>query len=116
MWRNDDVLEFANGCAHNDSLAPDENEIGFHGLDLYSLYDSMEALLHISIRSIPKRPNEHGTVTRASINSAKIPGLRLCRDLRLNESCEREVVRQLTGLRHRAIEYARRDGRLASDE
>jgi erythromycin esterase-like protein len=36
--------------------------------------------------------------------------------LGLSQTCEREVISQLTDLRRQAAEYARRDGRIAADE
>jgi erythromycin esterase-like protein len=118
MWRNHDVLEFVEWLrAHNDSLGPDENRIGFYGLDLYSLYDSMEAVLNYLDKVDPEAAkraryryscfDQFGEDTQAYGYAASFD---------LKESCEREVVSQLTELRHRAIEYARHDGRLASDE
>jgi erythromycin esterase-like protein len=46
MWRNDLVLDFVAWLrAHNGSLAPGAAPVGFYGLDLYSLFTSIEAVL-----------------------------------------------------------------------
>jgi len=46
MWRNADVLDFIGWLRdHNDSLMQDTQKVAFYGLDLYSLYSSMEAVL-----------------------------------------------------------------------
>src|SRR5215213_10114638 len=46
MWRNADVLDFIGWLrAHNDALPGDAHKAGFYGLDLYSLYGSIEAVL-----------------------------------------------------------------------
>ncbi|HEY9749349.1 MAG TPA: erythromycin esterase family protein, partial [Allocoleopsis sp.] len=46
MWRNTDVLNFVNWLRqYNDALPPGETKVGFYGLDLYSLYSSIEAVL-----------------------------------------------------------------------
>ncbi|MFO7653743.1 MAG: protein-L-isoaspartate(D-aspartate) O-methyltransferase [Candidatus Krumholzibacteriia bacterium] len=45
MWRNQEVREFVDWLRHhNAGLSPAER-VGFHGLDLYSLYTSMDAVL-----------------------------------------------------------------------
>lgn len=46
MWRNTDVLDFVDWLrAHNDAISLIEMNVGFYGLDLYSLYSSIEAVL-----------------------------------------------------------------------
>jgi erythromycin esterase-like protein len=46
MWRNRNVLEFVTWLRRwNDTLPAGEPKVGFYGLDLYSLYTSMEAVL-----------------------------------------------------------------------
>src|SRR5262249_9186286 len=47
MWRNTEVLRFVEWLrAYNATLPDDRPNIGFYGLDLYSLYTSMVAVLH----------------------------------------------------------------------
>jgi erythromycin esterase-like protein len=46
MWRNADVLDFVGWLrAHNDQFAGYGRKVGFYGLDLYSLYNSIQAVL-----------------------------------------------------------------------
>jgi len=46
MWRNREVLDFITWLRqHNDGLSPGNHQTGFYGLDLYSLYRSIEAVL-----------------------------------------------------------------------
>ena len=46
MWRNTEVLEFVGWLReHNDDLPPGAKKTGFYGLDLYSLYTSIEEVL-----------------------------------------------------------------------
>ncbi|MEA2303857.1 MAG: hypothetical protein QOH43_1137 [Solirubrobacteraceae bacterium] len=46
MWRNADVAEFVGWLRdHNDALPEGAPKVGFYGLDLYSLYTSMEAVV-----------------------------------------------------------------------
>src|SRR2546421_2240151 len=53
MWRNADVVEFVEWLrGHNDSL-PAARRAGFYGLDLYSLYHSMAAVVAYLERADP---------------------------------------------------------------
>ena len=46
MWRNADVLDFVGWLrAYNDAHAEPSRQVGFYGLDLYSLHASMAAVL-----------------------------------------------------------------------
>lgn len=45
MWANREVVEFTRWLrAHNEGLAP-RDRVGFHGLDVYSLFESLRAVL-----------------------------------------------------------------------
>src|SRR2546423_6602295 len=44
MWRNRDVLDFVDWLrGYNDTIVRGGRRVGFYGMDLYSLYGSMEA-------------------------------------------------------------------------
>src|SRR5437660_8628682 len=59
MWRNADVLDFVGWLrAHNDSLDPNRHA-GFYGMDLYSLYSSISAVLEYLDKL------DHAAATRA---------------------------------------------------
>ena len=46
MWANHSVLEFSHWLkAHNEKIDSADNQVGFYGLDLYSLFSSIEAVL-----------------------------------------------------------------------
>ena len=46
MWRNSDVLDFVGWLRdYNDSLSNNRAKVGFHGLDLYSLNESIKEVL-----------------------------------------------------------------------
>lgn len=117
MWRNADMLDFVGWLRdHNERLGPEKPKVGFHGLDLYSLRASMEAVIAYLDKVDP------AAAARARHRYA-------CFDLHehpqsygysaaLGEehSCRKEVIAQLVELRQSAAEYAGRDGRLAEDE
>jgi erythromycin esterase-like protein/predicted phosphoribosyltransferase len=118
MWRNTVVVEFVEWLkAHNEALPPGAEEVGFYGLDLYSLHASMKAVLRYLEKVDPeaaKRARERYSCFDHVGEDTQAYGLMT--RLNLSKSCEEEVVSQLVELQRRASEYVRRDGRLAEDE
>jgi erythromycin esterase-like protein len=118
MWRNADVLDFIGWLrSHNDALSFGVNQVGFYGLDLYSLHASIEAVLGYLAKVDPEAAkraryryscfDHFGENTQAYGYAASFG---------LTESCENEVVSQLVELGRRAADYARRDGRVVADD
>ena len=117
MWRNHVVAEFIAWLReHNARLEP-AGRAGFYGMDLYSLYRSMEAVLGYLDKVDPDAARrarnryaclEHFGTDPQSYGYATTFGL--------SETCEQQVVAQLVELRRRAAEYASRDGRIAEDD
>lgn len=55
MWRNADVVDFVDWLrSYNDSLIYNASKVGFYGLDLCSLYSSIEAVLSYLDRVDPE--------------------------------------------------------------
>jgi erythromycin esterase-like protein len=118
MWRNTVVVEFVEWLrAYNDALPEGKPKVGFYGLDLYSLYTSIEAVLGYLEKVDPEAAGrarrryscfEHFGEDTTSYAYAAAYGAA--------ESCEPAVVEQLVELRRRAAELANRDGRVARDE
>jgi|SRR5581483_4831185 len=118
MWRNTEVLAFVEWLrAYNTQLPSDQPKVGFYGLDLYSLYTSMAAVLNYLDKVDPEAARraryryscfEHfGEDTQAYGYAAGFD---------LSKSCEDAVVRQLRELHGRAATYRQLDGRVAADE
>ena len=118
MWRNTEVLRFVEWLrAYNVTLPAGRPQVGFYGLDLYSLYSSMAAVLRYleaidpeAARRARYRYNcfEHfGEDTQAYGHAASF---------NLTQSCEDAVVQQLQELQHHAATYSQRDGQVAADE
>ncbi|MEP0818279.1 erythromycin esterase family protein [Trichocoleus sp. FACHB-46] len=118
MWRNTDVLNFVNWLhQYNAALPPERTKVGFYGLDLYSLYSSIEAVLKYLDQIDPEASQrarsryacfEHFEEDSQSYGYATSSGMA--------ESCEGGAVDQLLELQRQASEYTRRDGPLAEDE
>ncbi len=118
MWRNADVLDFVGWLrAHNDALRSQELKAGFYGMDLYSLFSSIEAVLAYLDKVDPEGAQrarfryacfDHFEEDSQAYGYEASAGLAA--------SCEAAVVGQLIELRRHAADYARRDGRIAADE
>jgi erythromycin esterase-like protein len=117
MWRNRDVLEFVTWLReHNDSLA-DQARVGFYGLDLYSLYSSIEAVLGYLDQVDPdaaRRARYRYACFEQFAEDTQAYGYAANFDL--TRSCEEHAVQQLVDLQRRAAELSRRDGRIPEDE
>lgn len=118
MWRNSDVVELIDWLRdHNADRATDTPAAGFYGLDLYSLHTSIAEVLRYLDEHDPAGARrarmryacfEHFGEDTQAYGYAASHGLA--------ESCEDEVVQQLTELRRRAAALVRNDGQLVEDE
>ncbi len=118
MWRNTVVVNFIDWLRdYNHSLAQNATKAGFYGLDLYSMYASIKAVLGYLEKVDPEAAKkaqyrysclEHFGEDSQSYGYAASFGL--------SESCQDEVLKQLRELQRRADEYVQRDSRVAEDE
>ena len=118
MWRNADILDLVGWLrAHNDKITSENEKIGFYGLDLYSLYASIEAVLGY----LDKVDPEGAARARARYacfdhfgEDTQLYGYSTA--FGIEESCERQVVEQMAELQRRGTELAGLDGRVARDD
>ena len=94
MWRNRDVEAFVNWLrSYNDSRAPHTPQVGFYGLDLYSLYRSRTEVLKYLEKVA-------GGIPVGLLVLSKVI----------------EAIQQLKDLQRRAYAYLHRDGQVAEDD
>ncbi|HEV8196566.1 MAG TPA: erythromycin esterase family protein [Gemmatimonadales bacterium] len=108
MWRNREVAEFVEWLrSHNATQANPADRVGFYGLDLYSLYSSIESVLHFLDRTDPDAADlarqRYGCLTPWSDDPAAYGRAAMTDSYR---SCETEVVRTLQDLLARRLHYA----------
>lgn len=118
MWRNTVVLDFVEWLRdYNSSLPANAPRAGFYGLDLYSLYTSIEAVLGY-LKAIDPEAARRALYRYSCFEqfAEDTQAYGYAANFGLTESCERDVVEQLVELRRRAADYASRDGRVAQDE
>jgi erythromycin esterase-like protein len=118
MWRNTVVRDFVGWLREHNAGLPDGSPgVGFYGLDLYSLYGSMAAVVEYLDRTDPEAAQrarqrygcfEHFRQDSQAYGYASSAGVA--------EPCEDEVVAQLVELQRRAADLASRDGQVAEDE
>lgn len=111
MWRNGEVRGFVDWLrAHNAGVKPDQR-VAFHGLDLYSLYSSIDSVLQYLDRVDPHTGRiarlRYGCLTPWETDPATYGHAALTGTYR---SCEGAVVSVLQDLRTRRHAYAEHDG------
>lgn len=118
MWRNADVLDFVGWLrAYNDDLPQKGSKVGFHGLDLYSLHASIDAVLSYLMKVDPDgaaRARERYSCFDLFGTDSQKYGYAAFKGLA--DSCENDVVSQLTEMRDRSAELAHLDGKVAADD
>jgi erythromycin esterase-like protein len=116
MWRNTDVVEFVEWLRRHNAHARGA-EVGFYGLDLYSLFTSIEAVIAYLDKVDPdaaRRARVRYACFELFAEDTQAYGYAATAGFA--EPCEDPVVEQLLDLRRRAADYASRDGRVAEDE
>ena len=105
MWRNTEVVEFVEWLRlHNEGLPPDAPKVGFHGLDLYSLRASMQAVLRYLETVDPKaaeRVRERYACFDHFGDDTQVYGL--LTEAGVAKSCEEDVIRALVELQRRPV-------------
>jgi erythromycin esterase-like protein/predicted phosphoribosyltransferase len=117
MWRNTEVAEFVGWLRqHNDALAAGTPKAGFYGLDLYSMYASMDAVVSYLLEFDPEAAErarrryacfeQFGRDPQVYAYEAGIAGA---------EPCEEAVVEELIELRNMAGKLAAKNGAIDED-
>jgi protein-L-isoaspartate(D-aspartate) O-methyltransferase len=111
MWRNNEVRAFVDWLREHNAEVNPENRVAFHGLDLYSLYDSIRFVLNyldeVDPRAAKIARERYGCLTPwqadpATYGQAALNGT--------YPTCEDDVVRALKDLMARQQAYAGHDG------
>ena len=119
MWRNAAVLDFVGWLRdRNDRVEDERSKAGFYGLDLYSLYRSIDEVItylgQVDPAAAQRARERYGCFDHYGTDDGQTYGLAAA--MGAGDTCEKEVIEQLTDLQRHAMEYARRDGLLAEDE
>ena len=104
MWRNTDVLAFVEWLrARNDSVRDPARKVGFYGVDLYSLYASIDAVVRFLDRVDPaaarRARNHYACFDHFDRDSERYA---YATAFGASKSCEDEVLAELLELQRRA--------------
>lgn len=118
MWRNAEMLDLVGWLrTHDDGLDRGARRVGVHGLDLYSLGASMDAVIAYLEAHDPaaaaRARKRYGCLAPYAAESAAYGRAVL---LGTDEPCRREVLAQLVELRRAAGDLLRGDGVAREDE
>ena len=112
MWRNREVLDFIEWLReYNTAIDDPQRRIGFYGLDLYSVFTSIRAVLDYLDRVDPDAARtarlRYGCLTPWEGDPALYGKLAVGGRYRV---CENEAVATLTDLLRQRLKYAQYDG------
>ncbi len=118
MWRNADVLDFIGWLRdHNEHVYSADHQVGFYGLDLYSIHKSMDAVIEYLDERDPAEAAKaralYGCIDRFGRDPQNYG---LLSSSGISDSCRAEVIQQLADLRAKEIEYLSQNGCVAEDE
>ncbi len=111
MWRNVEVREFVDWLRNHNHGLNEKKRVAFHGLDLYSLYSSIRAVLQYLDEVDPSTAavarERYGCLTPWQTDPATYGRAALTGSY---QSCEDDVVHMLTAISQKHREYAAHDG------
>ena len=111
MWANTDVMEFVHWLRDFNGAVDAGDRVGFHGLDLYSMHASIEAVLDylddIDPEAAAIARDRYGCLTPWQSDPVLYGRAVLTGAF---DECEEHVVRMLNDLMARRLDYVRRDG------
>lgn len=116
MWRNNEVRDFIAWLRQHNAEREPARQVGFHGLDLYSLHRSAEAVIDY-LEGVDPEQARRARESYACLDHSDDP-FRYGHDAAfgLNRTCEDAAVSLLADLLDKSTDYLRRDGRRAADE
>ena len=111
MWRNKEVRSFVDWLREYNAAMKPEKRVAFHGLDLYSLYDSVRSILRylddVDPETAKVARERYGCLTPWQTDPATYGHAALTGRYK---SCERDVVSMLKDLQGKHRQYAEHDG------
>ena len=111
MWRNDEVRSFVDWLREHNTHKEPSRRAAFHGLDLYSLHNSIRSVLDylegVDPAAAKIARERYGCLTPWQADPATYGRAAITGSYR---SCENEVALMLAGILARGREYALRDG------
>jgi erythromycin esterase len=98
MWANEEVLEFADWLRQHNKDRPQDRRVGFYGLDVYSLWESLRAVIAYVIEHDPEHVEVAMQAYRCFEPHGEDPQSYAWATALVPKSCEEAVVAMLTAL------------------
>jgi erythromycin esterase len=107
MWANEEVLDLTEWLRQRNDTLPESSRVGFYGLDVYSLWDSLDQILNY----LGSDGDEGVEAARSAFRCFEPYGEEVEQYARatrwVDASCEDEVVKLLSALRRRPHPFPR---------
>jgi erythromycin esterase len=103
MWANEDVAEFLNWLRALNLSRPAGERVGFYGLDVYSLWDSLRIVIDWLTENAPDAMDNAHQAWRCFDLYAEDPQRYAWATRLVPRSCENDVVSLLVEVRQRAL-------------
>ena len=118
MWRNADVLDFVGWMrSHNDNASSYDRQVGFYGLDLYSIHKSINEVIAYLEQRDPEEAAKAKILYGCMDRYGKDPqSYGMMVGAGMGAGCRTEVIQQLVDLRTKEAELLARNGQAAVDE
>jgi erythromycin esterase-like protein len=119
MWRNTEVMDFVGWLReHNDRAGTRDGGVGFYGLDLYSLYRSIDEVLGyldgVDPAAAARARDRYACFDQYGREDGQEYGFAAA--FGAGPACQQEVIDQLVELQRHGPEYVRHDGPAAADD
>jgi erythromycin esterase len=105
MWANEEVVDLAEWLRRHNDQVPEEAKAGFYGLDVYSLWASMRAVIDYLERTDPEAVRAAWQAFRCFEPYGEDVQQYAWATRFVRQSCEDEVVSLLAELRRKAPQY-----------
>jgi erythromycin esterase-like protein len=116
MWCNTVIRDFIEWLREYNQRRVPAQQVGFYGLDLYSLYESIAAVLNYLQKVAPNAAEKAREAYGCLDHQGNEQHYRYSVIAGLRPSCKEEVVQQLIALRNNALDYVQRNGMAIADE
>ena len=103
MWANEEVVDLSRWLRRHNAGREEPERVGFHGLDVYSLWESLREILVYLRENQPEQVPAALAAYRCFEPYGEDPQEYALATRFVPQSCENEVVDLLVGLRERAL-------------
>jgi erythromycin esterase len=116
MWANREMVNLIEWLRSYNRVQKDDRKVGFYGLDVYSLWESLDAVMQYLRKNYPDAMKSAIEAYRCFEPYGKdVEGYARATAF-IPESCEDEVMEMLIELMHKASEEGEGDGRLKEED